>query len=408
MANRFAEWVLRPRIVFTTLALVLVVILIVSPGTEVAQGPFLSTRSRTVSGSRGLRDVLDRLGFRTSERIVPYIGNVDSTSIYVLLNTPIAPSAGETHALLEAVRRGAKAIVVPESDGAISDSIGVHASDRWFGNYHAIADTLFGHEDQVDTLREAFGVFSARTFHRYLVGNPRSDSDSVGEWPSAARQLLSIRTPVLQAVHPEIAVLPIGRGEVVAIADPTFFRNDVLRRTAGTVLAVRILEELDSTRTSLIVFDEYHQGYGNGASLPSIVADALTDTTWGRATLQIAAAALLYLFMIGVRPIAPESRARFERRSPLEHVGALSRAYEAIGATRLAVQRLVRGVRRRHPLGTTGTLSDEAYLTLLKVRLPRLGGDIDTLTRALAQKPSTEQLVSAGAAIDHIERNLIS
>jgi hypothetical protein len=30
------------------------------------------------------------------------------------------------------------------------------------------------------------------------------------------------------------------------------------------------------------------------------------------------------------------------------------------------------------------------------------------LTNALAKKPSTEQLVSAGAAIDHIERNLIT
>ncbi|MEO7038906.1 MAG: DUF4350 domain-containing protein [Gemmatimonadaceae bacterium] len=408
MASRFAEWWLRPRIVFTTLAAALIVIVILSPGTEVAQGPPLSTRSRTISGSRGLRDVLDRLGWHTSERIIPYIGSIDSTSTYVLLNTPIEPSAGEVHVLLEAVRRGAKAIVVPEAHGNIADSIGVHASDKWFGNYHAIADTLFGHYDRVDTLREAFGVFSARTFHRYLVGNPRSDSDTVGEWPSQARQLLSIRTPVLQTVHPEIAVLPVGHGEVVAIADPTFFRNDILRKTAGTVLAIRILEDLDSTRTSPIVFDEYHQGFGTSASLTAIIEDALVDTSWGRLALQLAAAALLYLFMIGVRPIVPVSRGRFERRSPLEHVGALSRAYEAIGASRLAVQRLVRGVRRRHPLGTAAALSDEAYLTLLKVRLPKLGGDIDTLTRALSLKPSTEQLVSAGAAIDHIERNLIT
>jgi DNA/RNA-binding domain of Phe-tRNA-synthetase-like protein len=89
-------------------------------------------------------------------------------------------------------------------------------------------------------------------------------------------------------------------------------------------------------------------------------------------------------------------------------VGALSRAYEAIGATGLAVQRLVRGVRRRHPLGTTAQLSDAGYLALLRTRLPALGHDIDTLTNALASKPSAEQLVSAGAAIDHIERNLIT
>jgi hypothetical protein len=195
---------------------------------------------------------------------------------------------------------------------------------------------------------------------------------------------------------------------VVAIADPAFLRNDVLRKTAGAVLAVRILESVDASRRSPIVFDEYHQGYGDRPSQMDVLADALFGTTWGRAIVQLAAAALLYLMVIGVRPIAPASRARYERRSPLEHVGALSRAYEAIGATGLAVQRLVRGVRRRHPLGTTAQLSDDEYLRLLRVRMPALSSDIDSLTNALVNKPSAEQLVSAGAAIDHIERNLIT
>ena len=139
-----------------------------------------------------------------------------------------------------------------------------------------------------------------------------------------------------------------------------------------------------------------------------MLREALFGTAWGRAMLQLAAAALLYLLVIGVRPIAPSSRARYECRSPLEHVSALSRAYEAIDATGLAVQRLVRGVRRRHPLGTTPQLSDDAYLALLRARMPALGKEIDILTHALANKPSTEQLVSAGAAIDHIERNFIT
>lgn len=194
----------------------------------------------------------------------------------------------------------------------------------------------------------------------------------------------------------------------MAIADPSFLRNDVLRKTAGAVLAVRMVESVDSTNRSPLVFDEYHQGFGARASTSDVIAEALFDTSWGRAGVQLCIAALLYLLMIGVRPIAPRSRARLERRSPLEHVGALSRAYEGIGATGLAVQRLVRGVRRRHPLGAAAQLSDTDYLARLRTRLPALGGDIDTLTGALIQKPSTAQLVAAGAAIDHIERNLIT
>lgn len=408
MADRRSERVLKPRTILSSLAIALVVAVILSPVTEVAQGPFLSTRSRTISGSRGLRDILEQLGWRTSERIIPYIGSIDSASTYVILNTPIDLSAGEVHVLLEAVRRGARAIVVPDAGSTLADSIGVYATRRGFENYHATSDSLFGHYDQLDTLREAFGVLNARTFHRYLAGNPRADSDTVGEWPSSARTLVSIRSQIWRVEHPEVALLPIGSGALVAIADPTFLRNDVLRKTAGTVLAVRMLEELDSTRTRPVVFDEYHQGFGTETSLPELIGYALTDTPWGRVALQIAAAALLYLILIGVRPIPPHARTRYERRSPLEHIGALSRAYEGIGATKLAVQRLVRGVRRRHPLGTAAALDDQAYLAVLKVRLPELGGDIETLSRALAQKPSAEQLVSAGAAIDHIERNIIT
>ncbi len=408
MADRPIDRWLRPRFILPALLIALVITVILSPVAEVAQGRFLSTRSRAGNGSRGLRDILDRVGWRTSERIVPFTGVLDSASIYVMLSTPIDPSGAEIHVLLEAVRRGARAIVVPERGGLLADSIGIQATDKAIVTYYSTADSLFGSYDPIDTLREAFGIFDARSFHRFLEGTPATDSDSVGVWPSQARTLLFIRTPVRKRVHPEIAILPIGRGSVAAIADPTFLRNDVLRKTAGAVLAIRVLEGIDSTTRSPIVFDEYHQGYGVTISISDLLADVLLQTAWGRAALQIGLASLLYLFMIGVRPIAPTSRARLERRSPLEHVGALSRAYEAIGATGLAVQRLVRGVRRRHPLGTVAALSDDGYLALLRVRLPALGGEIDTLTRALAQKPSTEQLVSAGAAIDHIERNLIT
>ena len=408
MADRLIDRWLKPRFVLPALLIALVITVILSPVVEVSYGPFLSTRSRAVNGAAGLREVLHRLGWPTSERVVPFAGPLDSTSTYFLLNTPIDPTPVEVHALLEAVRHGARAIVVPDRGSALADSIGVQATVNALATYYAVSDSLFGSYDRVDTLREAFGIFDARSFHRFLEATPASDSDSAGVWPPQARTLLSIRTPVRRQEHPEIAIVPIGRGAVAAIADPTFLRNDVLRKTAGAVLAVRILESIDSAGKSPIVFDEYHQGYGASISLPELIGDAMLHTTWGRAGLQIGLAALLYLLMIGVRPIAPVSRARLERRSPLEHVGALSRAYEAIGATGLAVQRLVRGVRRRHPLGTAAALSDEGYLGLLRVRLPALAGDIDTLERALVQKPSAEQLVSAGEAIDHIERNLIT
>ena len=244
MASRFSERWLKPRFVLPGLAVALVIAVILSPATEVAQGRFLSTRSRSVNGSRGLREVLDKLGWHTSERIVPYDGMLDSTATYIMVNTPIDPSAVEIHALLEAVRRGANAVVVPDRGSVLADSIGVQATDRSISTYYAVEDSLLGSYDHVDTLREAFGIFDARSFHRYLEGTPTTDSDSVAAWPPTATPLLEIRTPIRKRVHPEIATQTIGRGTVVAIADPTFLRNDVLRKTAGTVLAVRLLESM--------------------------------------------------------------------------------------------------------------------------------------------------------------------
>jgi hypothetical protein len=404
VAERIANKWLRPRVVLPTLIAIVVITGILSPAGEDVTGRTLSTRSRAINGSRGLRDILDRLGWKTDERVVPFAGALDSNATYVILGTPIEPSGTEIHAMLEAVRRGANAVVVPERGTALADSIGVQQSVGTYVSLRPSNDSLLGESDPVDTVREQFGALNARSFHKYLEGTPASDSDSVGVWPQTATTLLYVHA---KHEHPEIVVLPMKRGAVVAIADPTFLRNDVLRRTAGAVLAVRVFESVDAARRSRIVFDEYHQGYGEESTQFDVLEEALFETSWGRAVVQIAAAGLIYLLVIGVRPIAPISRARYERRSPLEHVGALSRAYEAIGATGLAAQRLVRGIRRRHPFGTTAQLSDAEYLALLRRRLPALGSDIDILTNSLANKPTPEQLVSAGAAIDHIERNLI-
>ena len=108
------------------------------------------------------------------------------------------------------------------------------------------------------------------------------------------------------------------------------------------------------------------------------------------------------------RPIAPVPPVVIERRSPLEHVSALSRAYAAIGATRLAVRRLVRGLRRRHPLGAVGALDDDGYLALVRARAPGTTEDVTLLARAIRTPLPASEFVHAGAAIDHIERTLTS
>ena len=140
--------------------------------------------------------------------------------------------------------------------------------------------------------------------------------------------------------------------------------------------------------------------------MPGAIRDALLHTAPGRAFLQLVVAGLILLLVYGVRPIAPVRRRSIERRSPLEHVGALARAYQQAEATRLATQRLVRGLRRRRPLGATGALDDESYLSLVSSRKPELAEDVDRVRAALAKPLPAAEWVVVGGAIDHIERTI--
>src|SRR5437764_13627605 len=103
--QRRLRW-LRPRVVLPALLAIVVLTAILSPIGDDATGRYLSTRSRAINGSYGLRAILDRLGWRTSERLTPFLGTLDTTATYVMVSTPVAPSAHEIHTLLEAVRRG--------------------------------------------------------------------------------------------------------------------------------------------------------------------------------------------------------------------------------------------------------------------------------------------------------------
>jgi hypothetical protein len=247
-------------------------------------------------------------------------------------------------------------------------------------------------------------------FNRYLRPVPRSEADTAPAFPRGAAALVQIRTRARrgggESVQPAMMELRVGRGRVLAVADADFLRNGAVRDGDAAVLAVRIFEWLDPSHAAPVVFDEYHQGFGEQDGMLGVIRDALFHTAPGRTFLQLVAAGLLLLLVYGVRPIAPVARRAIERRSPLEHVGALSRAYEQIGATRLATRRLVRGLRRRRPMGIAGTLDDDAYLALLRTRKPELDADVGLLHAALHTPLPSAEWVYVGGAIQNIERTI--
>ena len=418
MADRPLDRWLRPRYVFALLALLIGISMLISSPPEREENTWrLSTYDAGPYGAKGLYLVLARLGWRTTRADKAMREALDTTAIYLILDPEGQPIAAEVGVLMHAVRHGALAIVVPHDRTALADSIGVRQSAFIYAGLevpHREITRAFGrietrHDDEAAATRDSAGWFftesNTRIMH-YFLRPTSADSDSVATYPQHLTTLLSARGQ--SGERPVMMEEELDAGRVLAMSDPEFLRNDGVRQGGAAVLMVRLLERLDPGRSRTLVFDEFNHGFGEHGGPLATVWWGLTRTAIGRAVLQIAIALLVLLIAIGVRPIAPAARLRIERRSPFEHVGALSRAYEQIGATRLAARRLVRGLRRRHPVGATDGASDEAYLTRLAARTPALAGDTRVLLAAMHTPRSASELSSLGAAIDHIERMIVT
>jgi hypothetical protein len=154
---------------------------------------------------------------------------------------------------------------------------------------------------------------------------------------------------IATAGNSAIAVeIPVGRGRIVAIADPAMASNGALRRSDNAVWLVALAAGWGAGQ---ILFDEYHHGFGQKRGTAELTR-AFFLTPWGWCVLQLAAAGLLYVFVYRRRfgrirePLAPE------RASPLELVGARAGVFQAAAAQRLAadliVQHLCQDLGRAH------------------------------------------------------------
>jgi hypothetical protein len=156
-----------------------------------------------------------------------------------------------------------------------------------------------------------------------------------------------------------------------------------------------------------VVFDEYHQGFGMHPGSVRAIATFLGTTGSGRTLLQLLGAALLLLATAAARPLPPRRDERAERRSPLEHVDALARAYDRVHATRTVTRRLLHGIRRRAPLRlSSSAATDEEYLSAVARRYPALRDDVETILRGLRETGSRHDLDRAGEALERLETTL--
>ena len=370
----------------------------------------LTVRSTAPQGASGLYEAAARLGWRTERLQAPFAAHMDSAAVYAVLDPPVALTAGEVHRLLESVRAGAGLLVVAERGSALADSLGLEPSRdggllvapagvacadslnrpgalRWMGG-GVITLRLQG------ARRPAGAVAFA---HTRRPGRPDS-TDLASAVPDAPGDSLP----------PAVLGIPLGRGRVVVVADPDLLRNDVLRvcEWGMGVAAFRALDWLSQAGGRRLVFDEYHQSAHAEAAPMRAVRRWLAGTPPGRMLLQGVLAALVLLAALGARAIAPLARPRIERRSPLEHVSALARAYDEVHATRLAMRRLVRGLRRRHQRAASRPTGDDEFLSTVATRHRILAGDVDRVRAAEREPLEPDGFVQAGQALHRIDSQL--
>jgi hypothetical protein len=186
--------------------------------------------------------------------------------------------------------------------------------------------------------------------------------------------LVAVRSDtLLAAVNGSPVVLRTwydGGGSVTLAADAGWFTNRVWRATDVPLVVLGLLASPRGARGHVIV-DEYHQGFGRDEeSEVSIVWDWLLSSPVGWALLQILAIALVWLAVQAVRFRPALAVIARRRRSPLEHVEALSAGLETARAANTAVERLVAGLQRRLSRAgsmPTNTKQMESWLRALEL-----------------------------------------
>jgi hypothetical protein len=366
---------------------------LVAPSRE--NGRPYSSHSAGAEGARLSHDLIARLGWRPERRNVAFSGALrDPAPIQVLLDADVSES--EAGDLLAFVRQGG-GLVVAGGNGIIHDSLGFVG--RGQGTF--VENEYAAHCERRGTWQAELAKGSLSQAIGWVRPLP---ADTVG----FGNILVGGRRGSAGGDRAGIG-MPLGRGRVVALADPSFVANDVIRRCElGTDVGfVRMIEYLShGERGVRVAFDEFHHGYGVRGGSFTAIRLYLAGTPSGRMLAQVAIGGLLLLFAAAPRPLAPRDPNHIARRSPLEHADALAHAYAGVNATRTATARLLAGLRRRVRARSRAKDADAAFLATAASISPASASASEVVSRALESPIPSRQLPEVAAALETIEREL--
>ena len=405
MAETFVRQLLAPKVILPLLFVAIVGIVLLTPVSDVGVPVQLTTYSASPGGARALYESADRLGWDVERRIEAFKEPLESSAVYAVLAPAIPLSSQEIGTLLSAVRAGAGLLYVtpPGEKNELADSLGLR-----------LRPSRLSHLVYSVGIPASIEWGNQRCSRSLLDDNPFQGESSLSSLelrnPNFHDTVSLAAMSIRDSTRPVALSGTFGKGRVVVVSSPALLTNEFMRlcERNGGIVVLRVLEAASSDRPQRLIFDEFHHGFGTQPDLVRVMVRAMTQNTLGRSVLQIAIAALVLLFAAGARAVIPRPRKQIERRSPNEHVGALSRAYEEIGATRRSTQLLLRGLRRRRDARAWQRGSDEDFLRAIAARHPKVAADVDLVVTASKSSTTPTDFIRVGEAIDHIERTLSS
>lgn len=182
---------------------------------------------------------------------------------------------------------------------------------------------------------------------RVLVPAQQGTDPSAKDGPSDPCRKLGVISDTLLVTagnRPVLVRVVSGKGyPVYLLSDPTLFGNRSLRRTAAGPFALAFFRDAGSG----VVFDEFHHGFDDSGNLFAATWEWSLRSPWGWAAWQLVVVGLIALLAVAVRSGPTRSVIRRARRSSIEHVRALATALQAARGHDVAVDLLIRGLRRR-------------------------------------------------------------
>jgi hypothetical protein len=363
------------------------------------------------SGARGLADALQRMGLsvirlRRGLQALPLDSADAGRTVFALIDPSTRLSASESGTVREWAEDsgGGDLLLAGLGTNRLMRCFGYAVEPRFLDS--VTVRSAPGAPADGGTAWPAVGAVLAATTDTQITDSSRTaDYEVTG---CIVPPIASVDT-LLSSTTGRAIALRLTRGDlprrIVLLADAGLLRNRALRETLAGPFALSLFVG----RYDRAIFEEAHHGFAEGGSLAGATIDWSLRSPWGWAMWQLAIVGVLALFAGAIRFGPARLVLERKRRSPLEHVRALATALAAARGHDVAIQSIVRGLRRRLlPAGQPARGEARLWLEHLagQVRTPRAREAVGTLQVLTRPGQSPASVLRAANAVEDVWEEL--